>query len=653
MNFFESQDRSRRRTRSLLALFFLAVVAIILAVNVIVLIAFGQIEHPREPFLSATFIHRHLELIAWTSLLTGSVIGFASVYRMLNLRGGGGVVARELGGTLVEPDVTDPLRRRLRNVVEEIAIASGVPVPEIYVLEQEEGLNAFAAGYSPADAAVTVTRGLLENLNRAELQGVVAHEFGHVVNGDMRLNLRLIGVLFGILVMTVIGRRVLFSMRYSRNSRGNGGIAILGLALMLIGYIGLFFGRVIKAAVSRQREYLADASAVQFTRQTEGIAGALKKIGAADIGSILRADAEEVSHMLFASGFVPQIFATHPPLLDRIRAIEPGFDPAELKAVRERMQRHSEAKRAADEQAAATSVRPRGPGSLPLTPDLLIDRLGQYGPGQIATAAILAAAIPTPLERAAHSMEWAPEVVCYLLMDRDAEIRERQLLMVAQVLGAESKAQVKTLLSVEPNLAPELRMPLLEITFPALRRRPEAELTALLALIDRLIHVDGRVDVFEYSMARLLTKQIDDALHPARSRTAGRRRLAECFHEIHDLLSILAHHGNKDPAAARAALAAGLRSLERSPVEDAKIGENWPAQLDVALAKLDELRLEDKERLLRAMANTIAYSGEIVPAEVELLRAVCASLHVPLALLEQEPESTTRITAGEATALHL
>lgn len=652
MNFFENQDRARRRTRGLLALFFLAVVAIILAVNAIVLLAFGGIETLEETFFSTAFIRRHLDVLAWTSLLTGGVIAFASLYRTLNLRSGGGTVARELGGTPVDPDVTDPLRRRLRNIVEEIAIASGVPVPEIYVLEQEQGLNAFAAGYSPADAAVAVTRGLLENLNRAELQGVVAHEFGHIVTGDMRLNLRLIGILFGILVMTVIGRRVLFSMRYSRNSRGNGGVAMLGIALMLIGYIGLLFGRMIKASVSRQREYLADASAVQFTRQTEGIAGALKKIGAADTGSILRADAEEVSHMLLAGGFARQIFATHPPLLDRIRAIEPGFDPAELKAVRERMQRHSEAKPAAEEGAAATPVGPRGPGGLPLAPDVLIERIGQYGPGQILTAALLAAAIPTPLERAAHSSEWAPEVVCYLLMDRDPEIRERQLLMVGQTFGGESKTQVSTLLNAAPNLATELRMPLLEITFPALRRRPEAELTALMALIDRLIHVDGRVDVFEYSLARLLAKQIDDALHPARSRTAGRRRLVECFHEVQDLLSILAHHGNKDPAAARAALAAGLRSLERAPVEDAELGENWPTRLDAALAKLDELRMEDKQRLLRAMANTVAHGGEIVPAEVELLRAVCASLHVPLAVLERDPESTVQITVHDATALH-
>lgn len=637
MNFFEHQDRARRRTRGLILLFSLAVIAIILVVNVIVLIAFGRVETIEEPFFSQVFISRHLDLLLWASLLTGGVIGIASLYRSASLRSGGGKVARELGGTLVEPDTSDPLRRRLRNVVEETAIASGIPVPEIYVLEQEQGINAFAAGYSPADAAIAVTRGTLESLNRDELQGVVAHEFGHILNGDMRVNIRLIGLLFGILVLAIIGRYVLFSTRRSRG-RNAAGAAMLGLALLLVGYIGLFFGRWIKASVSRQREYLADASAVQFTRQPEGIAGALKKIGAANAGSILETDTEEVAHMLFARGLVQQLFATHPPLVQRIRAIEPGFDPAELKTIRERMQHHSEAKRAAQEEAAAAEARQRGPGGLPLDPDTIIEQIGQPGLDQVLTAAFLAAAIPRTLERAAHSDEWAPEVVCYLLIDRDPEIRERQLLMVAETLGGESEAQVRTLLNTEPNLAPESRIPLLEIAFPALRRRPEAELAELLALIDRLSHADSRVDVFEYTLARLLEKQLTDARHPAQSHSTGRRRLADCSKEARDLLAILAQHGHRqDQAAAAAALTAGLQTLQIKADTVAEAGTDWPERLDTALDRLDELRPDDKQRLLRAMVATITHGSETVLTETELLRAVCASLHMPLPVLNASP----------------
>jgi Zn-dependent protease with chaperone function len=640
VNFFEHQDRAQRRTRGLLILFSLAVLAIVAAVNLIVLALFSQAGGLEETPDLGELLSRHAGLLVWTTLLTGGLIGFASLYRTLGLRSGGGTVARELGGTLVDPDTTDPLKRRLRNVVEEIAIAAGVPVPEIYVLEEEAGINAFAAGYSTADAAVAVTRGALETLDRAELQGVIAHEFGHILNGDMRLNIRLIGILFGILVLTVIGRRVLFAMRHSRSNRNGGGVLALGLALMLVGYIGLFFGRWIQASVSRQREYLADASAVQFTRQPEGIAGALKKIGAAGAGSVLQADTEEVGHMLFAKGLASALFSTHPPLVKRIQAIEPGFDPAEFATIAVQMQRHSQAHQAATEESATPAGGRRGPGGLPLEPDQLIEQMGQPGLGQILAAALLVAAIPKPLERAAHSGEWAPELICYLLMDPDPAIREIQLLQVAKALGAESEGQVRTLLDIEPRLADELRIPLLEISFPALRRRPEAELQTLLALVEGLIHADGRVDVFEYSLARLLTRQLDDARYPGQARSSGRRGLGDLQEEARDLLAILAHHGHaQDPATARAALAAGLGVLNLDEIETETIGTEWPERLDAALARLDDLRMPDKELLLRALVTTVHHDGQAVTAEQELLRAISAALHMPLPLLEAEDKS--------------
>lgn len=641
MNFFEHQDRARRRTRWLLVLFMAAVLAIIGLVNAVALLLFGRVEYMGEPVLSRAFLGRHLDVIFWSTLLTGGLIGLGSLYRTLALRGGGGVVARELGGTLVEPDTNDPLRRRLRNVVEEMAIASGVPVPEIYVLEHEAGINAFAAGYSTADAAVAVTRGALETLDRRELQGVVAHEFGHILNGDMRLNIRLMGILFGILVMAVIGRHIMASMRYasmgrSRRNGNAGAVVFIGLALMLVGYVGLFFGRWIKAMVSRQREFLADASAVQFTREPEGIAGALKKIGAAGAGSILDADTEEVAHMLFASGALGRLFATHPPLVERIRAIEPGFDPEEFKAIRDRMRRHVEARRAAAEEAAREeAARAAAPGGLPLDADTLIGQMGQPGMGQVLAAALLVAAVPRPLERAAHSPEWAPELVCYLLLDPDAAIRDRQLLMVAEARGAESEAQVRSLLDMEAGLVPELRIPLLEMAFPALRRRPDEEIEVLLALVERLIHADGRVDVFEYALARMLATHLADARNPSRAATAGTRRLTDAQAQVLDMLGILAHHGHPgDPDAAMAAVNAGLDTLGMTTVGRIPPAEGWPDRMDAALARLDGLDLPGKQQLLRAMVATITYGGETVTAEAELLRAVCAVLHMPLPVLE-------------------
>ena len=244
-----------------------------------------------------------------------------------------------MGGVPIASDTTDFNLRRLRNVVEEIAIASGVPVPKIYVLEHEAAINAFAAGYSPSDAVIAVTRGALDRLNRDELQGVIAHEFSHVLNGDMRLNIRLMGVLFGILMIGLIGRKILEHGRFGGRNKGAGAILVAALVAMIVGYVGLFFGRMIKAGVSRQRERLADASAVQFTRQTTGLAGALKKIGGLDEGSRLneRSNAEEVSHMLFGDGVgFRGLFATHPPLVERIQELEPQFTrSADARAVEE------------------------------------------------------------------------------------------------------------------------------------------------------------------------------------------------------------------------------------------------------------------------------------------------------------------------------
>ncbi|MDE0855928.1 MAG: M48 family metallopeptidase, partial [Nevskia sp.] len=325
MDFFQQQAKVRSHSRWLLLLFLLAVAGIVGAIDAVVLAALGFSRHdPRLPQLALA------PILIGTSLAVLAVIALSTLYRIARLSSGGATVARELGATLVPPDTTDAGQRRLRNVVEEIAIASGVPVPQIFILEQEHGINAFAAGYTAADAAVTVTRGALEKLSRDELQGVVAHEFSHILNGDMRLNIRLMGLLFGILVLGIVGGKVL---QYGPGDRkGGGAIMAVALGLFIIGYIGVFFGRLIKAGVSRQREYLADASAVQFTRQAAGIAGALKKVAGVSEGSRLRnTHGEEVAHMLFGDGVgYSALFATHPPLLKRIQTLDPEFNPLRL-----------------------------------------------------------------------------------------------------------------------------------------------------------------------------------------------------------------------------------------------------------------------------------------------------------------------------------
>ena len=642
MDFFQQQDRARRQTRLLVVAFGAAVLSILLAMNLVALVVFGRVGAEDQTLFSPDLFLANGHIVAVTSAVTLAVIGLASLFRTVQLRGGGSQVARELGGVEVDGTTTDPLRRRLLNIVEEMAIASGVPVPEVFVLDHEDGINAFAAGWSPSDAAVAVTRGALENLSREELQGVIAHEFSHVFNGDMRLNIRLVGVLFGILVLAVAGRKMLSSMRYSSGRNKNaGGVMLVALAVMIIGYLGLFFGRWIQSAVSRQREYLADASAVQFTRAPDGIAGALTKIGAASAGSHLVVDTEEVGHMLFASGLASRMFATHPPLVDRITRIRPGFDPAEFKAAAESMARHREAKKARAEQASVEEARPDHalPGGMTLDADQLAERIGQPGLAQMLMVAALLAEVPAPLERAAHSDEWAPELILYLILAKDTELRERQLLMIAETLGGEAEGQIRDLIGIEPDLPVRLRLPLLELAFPALRRRPHAQLVAFMRLVERLAEADGEITVFEYVMARLLNREIEDVLRPPRKMVGGKRSLADHAEAVSDLIAIFAHHGQPDDAlAADDARAAAVESLAGIETER-RAGEapDWQGRLDAVFKELGDLTLNARRELIEALVRSARSDGVIVPAEYELLRLVAGVLRVPLPVPELGP----------------
>ena len=325
MEFFAHQDKARKHTTVLVMYFVIAVLCIVASVYFASLLIFYGAHVKQTPGASLPeFALWDPELFLNVVLGTLGVVIVGSVYKTAALAKGGSAVAESLGGRLVNPNTTHTDERKLRNVIEEMAIASGVPVPKIYVLDDEKGINAFAAGHTPGDAAIGVTLGCMTLLNRDELQGVIGHEFSHILNGDMRLNLRLMGIIFGILCLAVIGRVLI----YSRGGRDRNPLMFLGLALIVIGAIGVFFGRLIQAALSRQREFLADASSVQFTRNPAGLSSALQKIGGAG-STIESAHAGEASHMFFENGMGKPLLgamATHPPLDERIRAIDPGWD---------------------------------------------------------------------------------------------------------------------------------------------------------------------------------------------------------------------------------------------------------------------------------------------------------------------------------------
>jgi len=638
MNFFEHQDRARKQTRWLIFAFMVAVLAIVSAIDLLLLIAVGITTEPGTAPLSATeLVTTNARLLIGGAIACVAVIGLASLFKTASLRSGGGQVARALGGTLVESDTRDANRRRLRNVVEEIALASGVPVPEIYVLENESGINAFAAGFTSSDAAVAVTRGALEKLNRNELQGVIAHEFSHILNGDMRINIRLMGTLFGILLLALIGRRVLIHSHLAGRSRDKNGAVVLLIAfgLMAVGYVGLFFGRWIKAAVSRQREFLADASAVQFTRDPGGIGGALKKIAVYSDASYLNADTEEISHMLFGDGRKMMMFSTHPPINERIGRVDPGFVPEELVRLAEKIQRdelrsRKEAERQQEDSESEKSMFDAG---------RIIDDIGNPDWDRMLMAAAISASIPDHINQAAHSTEWAPEVLFYTLLDRDREVREQQLLIVAGRMGADSEEQVNALLKAGGVAGPQQRLPLLEIAFPALKRRPPDFVARVLDTAKAMIDADGRVDVFEYLLARVISTHLWESQNPHSVQIAGSKKIANCRKEALTLLAVLANHGSEASSQAESAFAAGLELLAMKPDMPMPGVSEWMGALDTALPKLDGLAPGEKEKLVKAMIAVILHDGRLEATEMELLRVSCDLIHVPLPLLSAVPQT--------------
>ena len=653
MDFFEHQELARRQTRTLILMFIIALIAIVIAVDLVVLTLFVNLDRETNQLLlpSLQLISNHNLLIVVTSLFTLASITMASLFRMAMLGDGGGNVARSLGGIPVSPDTRDPLRRRLLNVVEEMAIASGVPMPEVYVLEEEQGLNAFAAGFTTGDAAIAVTRGSLETFTRDELQGVIAHEFSHVLNGDMRLNMRLLGLLFGIQVISIVGRTILRNLSHSRmrssrsNDKGGGIAAILafGAALAFIGYIGLFFARLIKASVSRQREYLADASAVQFTRQTSGIAGALKKIGYGASSLIQDTHGEEVSHMLFANGLSSlfQWYATHPPIDERIRALEPGFDPAtyqlELKRQADAWQHAAQAERSASEPTGRTTQPAHWnrlvESLLVLTPDAVSDSIGNPLDRHIQQAAELRRLIPTRVYQAAQSQSGAMSLILSLLLDRNDHIRERQLNLLADSYDPDALSSIAQLHSDVQALGPQFQLPLLDLAFPLLKQRPREQIDELLLRIEELISADERVDSFEYLLSRTLMSYLQDAERPQRQTVRRGVKLVNCLNELQTLFSVVAQLGQKQgDAAARNAYRAGMSTLLPRSVDcpDYKPPQQWVEPMDTALHRLDGLPPVAKEELVKALTTTISQDARVRTSEAEMLRAVCAILHCPL-----------------------
>jgi len=643
MNFFEQQADARKSTTRLVVLFALAILCIIAALYFV--FAFVAMRYTEE---DGPFTLWHPTVFIWTSLGTLGVIAVASLSKTVSLSEGGSVVAEWMGGRLVDSGTQEMKERRLVNVVEEMAIASGVAVPSIYVIDSA-GINAFAAGYSPDDAAVAVTTGCLEELTRDELQGVIAHEFSHVLNGDMKLNIRLIGVLAGILFIGMTGGWILRSMMYSRrrsSSKKDGGggiiaILLLGFSLLVIGYVGVFFGKLIKAGVSRQREFLADASAVQFTRNPHGIGGALQKIRDFDHGSkVTHKRTEELSHMFFASGFsgrfFSSMFATHPALETRIeRIIGPGAVLPKSVDV--------PSAPAAKPQAPSTPIDETPGGivaalaaadaaAVAMEPTDVLNHIGAPTKQHLALGGQLIANIPDALREAATSTLGAVAAVYGVLLDEEDAVRQIQLEQVASNADHRVGQELQRLLPHLTGLDPRIRLVLVELAMPALRQLVPAQYQEMRTNVQALVQADEKVTLFEFCLEKMVQVSLEANFEKTKRKGPAYGRMKAVAADVSIILSTLAYAGQDSVEAASNAFQVGL---ERLPQKSRGAVVFQPAEtgfraLDSALDRVARTTPNIKEQVLDASVHVALADGTVTVEEGEMVRAVAHAMGCPV-----------------------
>ena len=614
-------------------------IGVVVAVYLLAILMFGGLVGGRAPGAARSIWN--LDLFLWTAALTSGVILLGSLYKTASLRGGGGVVARSLGGRQVDPATSDFAERRLLNVVEEIAIASGVPVPDVYVLDREQGLNAFAAGLTASDATVAVTRGLLDVLSRSELQGVVAHEFSHIFHGDMRLNMRAIGLLHGVFVISLIGRIL---MRVRRSGRKNGGsnLALLGLGLFVVGMVGVFFGRLIQSAISRQREVLADASAVQYTRNPAGLAGALKKIGGWASGSKLDVpDADGVSHMFFADGLKRFVsfgwFQTHPPLRERVRRLEPRwdgtFDPVALPNLGTGLR---------------SSIPPdiAGVAAAPVVPQVAnvseasaargvqaaVAHIGTPSTDQVTLAAQMRDSISPAWTEALQRPADAQAAVFALLLAQDENLRQEEIQKLHQMTDAMTVRTTCQLHGEVHRCPSRQKIALIDLALPALRRMSKAEFDRFREITDALVASDQRVDLFEFMLQRIVERHLLRYFENADIAPVKHHRLRTLVPHATVLISTLARVGNRTEREAARAFVAGAQVLGLPADQDAiaPVEKCTLAAVDVALKRYDEASPPLKKALMMASSATVMADGLVTDEEAELIRAIGDAIDCPV-----------------------
>ncbi|HSR51346.1 MAG TPA: M48 family metallopeptidase [Acidobacteriota bacterium] len=638
-DFFEHQELARRNSRRLVFLVALAVVAVFAAVYFLMLAALTYVISDEGEFLAEfQLVNWPIFWISLVSVVT--IVGLGSAWKLWTLRGGGRVVAESMGGRLILPQTQDFKQRRVLNVVEEMALASGVPVPPVYLLEEEDGINAFAAGYETGDAVIGVTQGTVNLLNREELQGVIGHEFSHVLNGDMRLNLRLIGLAHGILVLGLVGEMIMRSAGRSKSSSskkkdGNSAVFLFGAGLLIIGWVGTLSANMIKSAISRQREFLADASAVQYTRNPLGLSGALKKIGGLGRNSRkMAASTREISHMLFSARLekhFTSLMATHPPLKQRILRLEPDFDgrfeplkPSAGAAV-SAAAGHPGASGLAGSEAGGETVGETAKASR------FFQQAGAPSEQDIAFASGLFENLPEAVQESVRDPFGARAVVYALLLDGRSEVRSEQMKRLQEEADPQVLELTQRLARPVRQAGPKRRLPLVDMALPALRGLAPGQYRTFRRCLDVLIEADQEVSLFEWVLRHTLQRHLAAEFEPSRPAKIRHISLSQKLAlPCSVLLSRLAYAGHGDPIDARQAFDRGAKRLGLSGLQWCSLEECGLDALDRALQTLDECSPRIKRTVLEACAATISSNDRVTVKEGEMLRGIGDALGCPI-----------------------
>ncbi len=636
MNFFESQRKAQLNTRKLVVFLLLAVTSLLAITHVIFFFGLKYYDNSQTqvnnyaipPYTFDSYLHSSIFMLVTLGIL--GVVLLGSLYKWFEMRMGGSAIAEHLGGTPISVNTNDFLEKRLLNVVQEMAIASGSPVPPVYILE-DQAINAFAAGHTPADAVIGITRGTLEQLNREQLQGVIAHEFSHIFHGDSKINLNIIAILHGILLLGLIGYFILRSAGYSR-SKNAGALLAIGFGLVVLGYGGVFFGNIIKASVSRQREYLADASAVQYTRNPQGIAGALKVIGHSSFGAGIMENAhvDEVTHMLFAEGrhFFMHMWATHPPLEKRIRAVEPNWDgkylaprnqnqatsAEDLKNDASAQQQSRQAHRQEQVQAILTSAAVLG----------AVETIGLVDSEHVGYAQDIIANIPDTIVSEMATTNGAQQVLLAMVLAQsdaknvDAATRD-------QIQQLQKK--YSTLIQSLKDCPDELRLPIVDISIASMKHGTKEDYLAFMPLLELYVNMDGKINLFEWCLRRMVQNQLA-SFFTGPPTVLNHKSIASVMEDVSVVLSLLVQMDSSNDAEniiAQTRSQFNLTGLAYIPPDLLKAD-----MFDKAVDRISKLKPLQKPTVIKACAFVISFDNKIKINEVETLRALASTWNCPM-----------------------